>query len=54
MFVVGHVSDDLWMLTSQLRSGWSEPLIAALYYVLPNLERFDFKTEVVHGLAMER
>ena len=52
VFVVGHVSDDLWMLTSQLRSGWSEPLIAAVYYVLPNLERFDFKTEVVHGLAI--
>lgn len=52
VFVVGHVSDDLWMLTAHLRTGWSQPLIAAVYYVLPNLERFDFKTEVVHGLAI--
>jgi ABC-type transport system involved in multi-copper enzyme maturation permease subunit len=52
IFVIGHVSEDLWMLTAHLRSGWAEPLIAAVYYLLPNLERFNFKTEVVHELAI--
>jgi hypothetical protein len=27
-------------------------VIAVVYYVLPNLERFNFRTEVVHDLAI--
>ncbi len=53
VYVVGHVSEDLWLLTEQIRTGWSRPLVAAVYYLLPNLERFNFKTEVVHGLPVE-
>lgn len=52
VYVVGHVTEDLWLLTEHVRVGWSRPLIAAVYYVLPNLERFNFKTEVVHDLAI--
>jgi len=52
VFVIGHVSEDLRMLTSHVGSGLTRPLVSALYYVLPNLERFNFKTEVVHGLGI--
>ncbi len=50
VFVIGHVSEDIWLLTKHITVGLSRPLIAAVYYLLPNLERFNFKTEVVHGL----
>jgi ABC-type transport system involved in multi-copper enzyme maturation permease subunit len=52
VFVIGHVSEDLWQLTRHVDSGLTRPLIAALYYLLPNLERFNFKTEVVHDLGI--
>jgi ABC-type transport system involved in multi-copper enzyme maturation permease subunit len=50
VFVIGHVSEDIWLLTKHLTASFTGPLIAAVYYLLPNLERFNFKTEVVHGL----
>jgi len=52
VFVIGHVSEDIWLLTKHLKAAGTRPLIAALYYLLPNLERFNFKTEVVHDLAI--
>ena len=52
VFVVGHMSQDLWMLTRQLPGAFARSVIATVYYVLPNLERFDFRTEVVHDLAI--
>jgi len=52
VFVIGHVVEDIWLLTQHVDSGLVRPLIAALYAVLPNLERFNFKTEVVHDLPI--
>ena len=52
VFVIGHVSEDIWLLTKHLKAAGTRPLIAAVYYLLPNLERFNFKTEVVHDLAI--
>ena len=50
VFVIGHVSEDIWLITKHVTVGFSRPVIAAVYFLLPNLERFNFKTEVVHGL----
>jgi ABC-type transport system involved in multi-copper enzyme maturation permease subunit len=52
VFVVGHMSADLWMLTRRLPGAFSRGVIAVIYYLVPNLERFDFKTEVVHDLPI--
>jgi len=52
VFVVGHVSQDLWLLTRHLPGSLGRTLVSMLYYVVPNLERFNFKTEVVHQLAI--
>ncbi len=52
VFVVGHMSADLWMLTRQLPGKMAQALIAIVYYLVPNLERFNFRTEVVHGLPI--
>ncbi len=52
VFVVGHMSADLWLLTRQLPGALARNVIAVVYYLIPNLERFDFRTEVVHDLAI--
>jgi ABC-type transport system involved in multi-copper enzyme maturation permease subunit len=52
IFVVGHVSQDLWLLTRHLPGSTGRALVSAVYYVIPNLERFNFKTEVVHQLPI--
>jgi ABC-type transport system involved in multi-copper enzyme maturation permease subunit len=52
VFVIGHVAEDIWLLTQHVDSGFVRPLVAALYAVLPNLERFNFKAEVVHGVGI--
>ena len=52
VFVVGHMSADLWLLTRQLPGAMARHVIAVVYYLIPNLERFDFRTEVVHDLPI--
>ena len=52
VFVVGHVSQDLWLLTRHLPGSFGRALVSVVYYVLPNLERFNFKTEAVHQLPI--
>ena len=52
VFVVGHMSADLWMLNRQLPGAFARVVIACIYYLVPNLERFNFRTEVVHGLPI--
>ena len=52
VFVVGHMSADLWLLTSRLPGALTRAVIAVVYYLLPNLERFNFRTEVVHDLSI--
>jgi ABC-type transport system involved in multi-copper enzyme maturation permease subunit len=52
VFVVGHVSEDLWLLTRHLPGSIGRSLVSVLYYLVPNLERFNFKTEVVHQLPV--
>ena len=54
VFVVGHLSADLWLLTQQLPGALTRTLVAVIYHLLPNLERFNFDIEVVHGLSIPR
>ena len=52
VFVVGHLTHGLWLLTDRLKDAVSNTVIAFIYYILPNLERFNFKTELVHDLPI--
>lgn len=52
VFLVGHMSADLWLLTRQLPGAFTKTVIAVVYYLIPNLERFNFRTEVVHDLPI--
>ena len=51
-YVIGHFSWSLETLLRKVRPGPSRVLAQVLYAVLPDLENFNFKTEVVHGLAI--
>lgn len=53
MFIVGHTSADLWMLTRQLPGTFTRAMITVVYYLVPNLERFNIKIEVVHDLPIQ-
>lgn len=52
VYIIGHVAENIWLLTQQITVGVTKPIVAAIYYLLPNLERFNFKTEVVHDLSI--
>lgn len=52
VFIVGHMSADLWLLARHLPGAPARAGVAVVYYLLPNLERFNFRTEVVHDLPI--
>lgn len=53
IYVIGHLTDDLRVLGSKLKNEFAQGLLDSLYYTLPNLEHFNVKGQVVHGLAIE-
>ena len=48
IYVIGHVSGDLKALGAKL-DGASRAVIDALYYAMPNLERFNLKGQVIYN-----
>lgn len=51
MFLIGHVSKDLLVFGGRAASGTMRSGSAILFYLLPNLENFNWKNEVVYGGA---
>jgi ABC-type transport system involved in multi-copper enzyme maturation permease subunit len=51
-YLIGHLSWGLELILKKMPRGAGRVLVRALYTVLPDLENFNFKTEVVHGLAI--
>jgi len=49
MYMIGHLLDDLRMLTTKLEFG-VRALLMGMYYTLPNLESFNVKGRVIHHL----
>lgn len=49
IYVIGHLSADLQSLGEKLDSV-SRAVLNTLYYVMPNLERFNLKGHVIHRL----
>jgi ABC-type transport system involved in multi-copper enzyme maturation permease subunit len=50
--LIGHLSWGLELILKKMRPGTGKALVRALFLVLPDLENFNFKTEVVHGLPI--
>jgi ABC-type transport system involved in multi-copper enzyme maturation permease subunit len=51
-YVIGHVSWGLETLIGKLQTGFSRTLARVLYTLIPDLENFNFKTEIVHHLPI--
>ena len=51
-YLIGHFSWGLETLIQKMHSGLSKFLVQVLYTVLPDLENFNIKTEVVHHLPL--
>lgn len=52
VWVAGHFSGDLRDFQTAVDSPAAAAVARALYYVLPNLDAVDVKSEVVHGLPI--
>jgi ABC-type transport system involved in multi-copper enzyme maturation permease subunit len=51
-YLIGHLSWGLELILKKMPPGAGRTLVRALYAVLPDLENFNFRTEVVHGLPI--
>jgi ABC-type transport system involved in multi-copper enzyme maturation permease subunit len=51
-YLIGHLSWGLEVLIKKMRAGTGRAVVQFLYMFLPDLENFNFKTEVVHGLPI--
>ncbi|MFB3143992.1 MAG: ABC transporter permease [Candidatus Methylomirabilales bacterium] len=51
-FAIGRFLDDLRIFGEQYAGPLGRTAIQALYYLLPNLGRFNISAEVVHGLPL--
>lgn len=50
VFVIGHLSASLLELSISMNSTAATYLFGAMYYLLPNLAHFSFRTEAANGL----
>jgi ABC-type transport system involved in multi-copper enzyme maturation permease subunit len=51
-YLIGHLSWGLKLLINKMQPGPVKALTRFLYLFLPDLENFNFKTEVVHNLPI--
>jgi ABC-type transport system involved in multi-copper enzyme maturation permease subunit len=51
-YLIGHLSWGLELILKKMSPGLGRTLVRVLYTVLPDLENFNFRTEVVHGLPI--
>jgi len=50
--LIGHLSWGLDLIIKKMEPGTGKALVRVLFLILPDLENFNFKTEVVHGLPI--
>lgn len=51
VFIIGHMSGSLLELAKGLSSKAAEIVFGVMYYVLPNLANFTFRTEAANGMV---
>ncbi len=52
VYAIGHMSNDIYRFGQKADAEWIRVASRALYYLLPNLEYFNIKNEVVHDVDM--
>ncbi len=53
LYIIGHTSGDLRELAQHFGSGSVKLLTNLAYYVLPNLEYFNIRSKVIHGVQVD-
>jgi ABC-type transport system involved in multi-copper enzyme maturation permease subunit len=51
-FLAGHLTESLLMLRERIASEFGNLFLSILFYVLPNLEMFNIRAQIVHNLAL--
>ena len=51
-YLIGHLSWGLELILKKMQPGPGRSFVRALFMILPDLENFNFRTEVVHGLPI--
>jgi ABC-type transport system involved in multi-copper enzyme maturation permease subunit len=51
-FFGGHLTESLLMLKSRMASEIAKGFLTVLFYILPNLELFNIRSQMVHNLAL--
>lgn len=51
-FFAGHLTESLLMFKSRIASEITNAVLTALFYILPNLEIFNIRAQVVHNLPL--
>ncbi len=51
-FMAGHLTESLLMLKDRLSDGISDVFLTVLFYLLPNLEIFNIRAQMVHDLPV--
>lgn len=51
-YLIGHTTWGLEILIKKIKTGFGKALAQILYHFLPDLENFNFKTEIVHNLPI--
>ena len=51
-YLIGHTAWGLETLIVKIKSGFGKAVAQGLYHFLPDLENFNFRTEVVHNLPI--
>lgn len=48
IFIIGHLTDDIWLYGSQAENPMIQDVAAVLYYLLPNFEIFNIRSFAIH------
>ncbi|MCK4647012.1 MAG: hypothetical protein KAU46_12230, partial [Candidatus Aminicenantes bacterium] len=51
-YLIGHLSWGLKTLIDKIKPGFGKTLTQIIYTLAPDLENFNFKTEIVHDLPI--
>ncbi len=50
IYLIGHLTEELKLIGGKLQDSLMETVINIFYYLLPNLDNFNIKGKVVHGI----
>lgn len=53
IFAIGHMTEDIISFSKQFPSSVAKFLARVFYYVIPNLENFNIKNEIIHNIQIK-